>query len=568
MLKQNELLKNVTEKYSWQLLLLIILPSYFFAVNLFAINIPNYDDYDQILHTIKSINDENQHSNYANVLLKKANEHYIVLTKLVSLIFVQFFGEIDFRKFILLNSISSTLLFFFVFRYVLSTRSSLFLFVVLLFWFTPLYRVTNWSIAITHIYVIFFSILSLWFANKNKIYGLVLSFVFAVLASFTGGSGFLVFLPLLGIIFFKHEKKTLLFSMPFIFGFLGLIISSHKTQAHKPNIFKYFFEEPLSVILYFLNLLGSCFKDFYGDVHIVGVLIGVIVLLSILCVFHLCKYRIQEKDYLSLSILTYFILTFLLISASRAYQGMELATSNRYQIYVAMFFIVLLDFIMKNIPMLSNRITILLGLCFSLFFIKRYKINYDLMTNERAVLMEGMTNYLENSSGSSLFHPRKGQAKEVLDYVVTNGYYSIPEKLILSYESQHNPNVYLPELVQSNNQLNVNLSVNGKSYKNGTILKLVKNKSYNFVGYAFDEASGAPFKEFYYKINNGLLQKIMMNRSSLDLAKKHKNYKLTRSKFRFSLEKKMVKQGVKKIQFIGVSNNNIVYKKTIKIKIN
>lgn len=431
-------LMTKVKKFLFLCVLLLPMILYLLLVFKLAVNIPFQDDYDAILSYINLSGAER-----LDLLFAQHNEHRIVFTKIISVLTHQILGEVDFRILIFIGNASLVVILYVL--YLLFKKLGVpvlyFLPVPYLLFSIRLWGNATWAMAsIGNYYVLLFSLLSLFFFNKNGIASLVLSMAFAVLASLTSGSGLFVFPILLiwAIITFKNGKAcdssqvtasgngsrnaTRLIATLMTFLLVGyLYFESYEKPAHHPSIVNAFLN-PIASITYFFGFLGSCIPY-----KLPALLLGATSFISF------C-YLTYNKQYKKTPILYSFALLLIITAAvaavTRSSFGVKQALSSRYaivsvQLLASIYLIFLGE---KNLlARLNNKnfnsiFLLLFALCSYLF-----TVHIDIMTKKRNELMNGMVKW--KARGSGLAHHNQKHANEIIRKSISHGVYKLPPSL-------------------------------------------------------------------------------------------------------------------------------------------
>jgi len=108
-------------------------------------------------------------------------------------------------------------------------------------------------VSIQHFGTLLFATLSLFFLSREKPIFLYISLFFAVLATFTFGNGFIVFISGSILLFFQNRRKELYIWGLILFTTLFLFFLNHNTPKSQYAIYY----NPLDFAIYFFSLLGN-----------------------------------------------------------------------------------------------------------------------------------------------------------------------------------------------------------------------------------------------------------------------------------------------------------------------
>jgi hypothetical protein len=187
-----------------------------------AINMPKWDDFPDILQFMDRWLNANTLEEKFSVFFYHTNEHILLVNHFIILAQYYLLGHIDFRWLIYTGNffyLGSALILWLPFR---NKDESAFAFAVIMLTAVSFYAYesTLWAMtAISNQSVIFFSLLTLWYATKSPVSPIRVT-LFATLSIFSQSNGFLI-LPLVGIIFLFSDRKKL----PVWLAFSALIIA-------------------------------------------------------------------------------------------------------------------------------------------------------------------------------------------------------------------------------------------------------------------------------------------------------------------------------------------------------
>lgn len=248
---------------------------YAYIIYTHAINMPKWDDFPDILQFMDRWLLADSLAEKISVLLSHTNEHILLVNHIIILTQYYLIGHLDFRWLIFTGNLfflASAFMLWLPFR---NKDESLFAFAVVMLTAISFYchESTLWAMtALSNQAVIFFSLLTLWYATKTSP-SMSKVILLTLLAIFSQSNGFLL-LPLVGILFFiSHRHKLpvwLAFStLIILFYTLQLNPASHQEgQTQWTNIP---FHHYNMVIPGFIALFGS---TFFNDVNIPAFLVS------------------------------------------------------------------------------------------------------------------------------------------------------------------------------------------------------------------------------------------------------------------------------------------------------
>ena len=399
------------------ILFFLLLPpiGYFATLNFFSVNIPFHDDYTVYLNFLNHfLTAEN--SSFYDLILSQHNEHRVVFSRVLALGVFYLKSGVDFRLIIILGNIALIgigILFF----YIVQKHTSLISLIPasIFFFQTQSWENTIWATgAIQNYYVLLFAFLSLYLFQSSGILHLLSSQILAVIACFTSGNGFLIFITMLiretaGFFSEKTPKKhtkLLLSSFTFLLTSLLYFHDYHSPVTH-PSLLSSL-HDPFSLITYFFIFLGG-----YCCSPVLSFLTGIF---SVAVFLILIFFNKSPKNIL------FYYLVFLLLNAflaafTRSSLGIFQALSPRYKI-----FSILIPVILYLMWILSHKISIkqiILGTFLALFFsLFSYWDALPYMEGRRYYLIEGLKAYIFHNG--NLFGPPVSQQNQIMNDAIKN----------------------------------------------------------------------------------------------------------------------------------------------------
>lgn len=297
---------------------------YLFSILRYTINTPYWDDYDAVLGFLNHLKESNLIDGL-RLFFYQHNEHRLVFNRIIEVIQLKAFGEVNFLYLTLIGNIGWLLVIYLIWRYTTKQGLTLLEFtpiVVLLLSFSH-NELMSWAMAsIQQYYQILFSLLAIWFLVKKSN---ALALFWMTVSIFTGSGG-LVLIPLffLHAITKKEGRNLFIFLLASIFLLaLFFIVLDYKSPGGHPSIIEAL-KNPTSLVFYFFTFLGSSFRS--KELALVA---GVI--LSLLF-FLRAKKAFNDIPFVFWSVI--FVLgTAMATSLARSGFGLEQALSSRYTEY-------------------------------------------------------------------------------------------------------------------------------------------------------------------------------------------------------------------------------------------
>ncbi len=311
---------------------LLFLPAliYFHYVNKDAVNIPGQDDYDAILQflvnfKVSSLGDK------AALLFQQHNEHRILSSRIVYVIYYCVFGDINFRSLIFIADTQLVLTFFIAMSFIKTLLPDN--------WFLPalvlsvcLFDINNWENAnfamagMQNYGIIFLCSLSIWLYSRDKKTFVALAMLCQAICMFSSGNGIMAsaFVAAYSILRKDRLKSvcstvTFLISAPLYFLHYSSPASGHPaTDMGK-------------IITYFLDLFGSHVVVNNDKLQMVVGLILVVTLIFFLPVTK--RLKIQGNTLPLLCMLGFLISSMIVTAIFRCNIPGIPANSSRYLVY-------------------------------------------------------------------------------------------------------------------------------------------------------------------------------------------------------------------------------------------
>lgn len=334
----NNLFQNISKnKISIISIFLMLVPVLFYiwVILRFTVDMPWWDDYDSILNWMNRFIQHHNNIRYIlSMLLEQHNEHRILFDRILELLDYYLFGSINFLylSFIGYLGLFGTL----AFTLWLGLKKKLNIIELLPIPFLMLtlaqYELVSFAMAsIQQYWQLLFSLVSICLislSNMITVKRFLLSFLFAIAASFTGAGGLIVFpVVLVYLILIRDTKRIIAWLigsiLVFIFYFIVLKYQLLDSESHKDVL-----AHPFQYITYVFCFLGSITGN-KSTALILGIFMIFINLVLGLIIY-------KKNKNLVLPVIVFFIFaTACAAGLSRLSMGINEALSSRYTIYSA-----------------------------------------------------------------------------------------------------------------------------------------------------------------------------------------------------------------------------------------
>jgi hypothetical protein len=315
---------------------------FFLIQNQFIVNAPYSDDWNAINGlVIRYFSAGDSFFDKLSLIVGQNNEHREGYLSIIAIVQFWIFGNINYKLFDLLGSISILGIFFISYKYILKFKKPRWIILPIAFFlFNYLYYQNSfWAIcALQNNTILFFMLVTFYFlVDLNSKFKFALALFFAVLATFTSGNGMLVFISALPLFKGSHPKFILIW----LLTFLVVVIVYYTDYVHPlqrakllDNAFLFW-----PITKSFFVYLGSSVSIFsFGsiDVLIASSFSLGFILAAILIKFLIHHFKsivlVKSNFDFNVSGLLFVLLTMLVYSIGRANERTELVFESRYAI--------------------------------------------------------------------------------------------------------------------------------------------------------------------------------------------------------------------------------------------
>ena len=386
------------------LLVALISMLYIWAVLRYTSYLPYWDDYNAVLRFLNNFYDSDI-SEKVKLFFSQHNEHRIVFNRIVELLQLKLFGEINFLYLVLIGNVGWFLVIYLLWRYAKSENISFIYFspvLIVLLAFSH-NELMTWAMAsIQQYYQILFSLISIYFlVNKKLFYALGAM----ILSIFTGGGG-IVLIPLFVVYMILHRNWKNLFvtlMISAIILFIYFVVLGYEKPGHHPSILNTL-KNPKMIIEYILVFIGS----------LAGSKTAAATIGTALIIFfaYKLKYSYKKTPFLVWSIL--FILgTATATALARAGFGIEQALSSRYSEYSLLFLsLIYLQYLFTEKQ--DNTNVILIGYLFSIIIFSFWFVKGS----------ESLKDHYTQIKNTPILYPDQAAGEQILLQSYENGLFT------------------------------------------------------------------------------------------------------------------------------------------------
>jgi hypothetical protein len=315
---------------------------FFLIQNKFIVNAPYSDDWNAINGlVIRYFSAGDSFFEKLSLIIGQNNEHREGYLSIIAIIQFWIFGNINYKLFDLLGSISILGVFFILYGYILKFKKPRWIILPIAFiLFNFLYYQNSfWAIcALQNNTILFFVLVTFYFlVDLNSKFKFTLALLFAVLATFTSGNGLLVFISALPLFKGSNPKFISIWLITFLFIVI-LYYTGYVHPLQRANLLDnalLFWPITKSFFVY----LGSSVSIFsFGSIDILiassfslGLILAAILIKFLIDHFKSIVLIKSNFDFI-ISGLLFILLTMLVYSIGRANERPELVFESRYAI--------------------------------------------------------------------------------------------------------------------------------------------------------------------------------------------------------------------------------------------
>jgi hypothetical protein len=263
------MLNKTDRRVAWMAYLALSLPVliYLYAFQRYATNMPFYDDYDAILFwTLQFINAQDFHEKFW-LFFRQHNEHRIIVDYFVNLLSLGIFHRINFIFISFVGSIGLfgiTAIVLFIGKQNRLSAYELIPIPFLLLCLSQNGLITCTMAAVQQYWQLLFDIASiLLLTTANSKVGFGMACVLAVLATFSGGGGLLVF-PV-GVVYLLQSRKFLPAAIWVIVTgvtlYLFFIYLNYQPSLYSAPAHAYFWSHPFTSAIFVVGFLGNAARS-------------------------------------------------------------------------------------------------------------------------------------------------------------------------------------------------------------------------------------------------------------------------------------------------------------------
>lgn len=356
------------------LLLLLPVIIYFRVLDLYAINIPKWDDHALKMFLLEYI-DASTFSKKLTALLKQHNEHRIALTRYIAWIDYSIIGKLNYRHLMLAGNILLLGILFIWGKVLIINKKPLYVLLPLPFLWLTLAHWENmyWGMAsIQNFGVVTLVVASIYFLSREQLTAFILSVLLFLAAVATSGNG-LIMLPIgSALLFLLKDRKKLIIWHILCIPVAILYFTNFAKTPYNPES-KASLPELVKGYMAFLGSFAEAFPvgNHFNITIIMGTILFVVAIsIGITCFLRLLRNHYKNKetkatDIFCLGLLVFILGTGAIVVFGRAGFGLEGLITSRYKIYSLLLVMTVYLFVVIPIrgSFLSPYVTCIVLLC-------------------------------------------------------------------------------------------------------------------------------------------------------------------------------------------------------------
>lgn len=324
------------------LILLLPVGIYFRVLDMYAVNIPKWDDHTLKMFLLECF-DATTFSGKLTALVKQHNEHRIALTRLIAWIDYSLVGNLNYRHLMLAGNILLLGVPLIFWKVLAQNKKPFYVLLPLPFLWLTLANWENmyWGMAsIQNFGVVTLVAGAIYFLSKEHFGAFYISLLLFLMAVATSGNG-LILLPIGSVLLFllKDRKKLIIWHL-FCIPLAILYFTNFTKTPYNPES-KASFAELVKGYMAFLGSFAEAFPvgNHFGITIIMGVILFLVAIsITITCLLRLLRDRYSTKNEKSIDIFCLGLLAFILgtgaiVVVGRAGFGLEGLITSRYKIY-------------------------------------------------------------------------------------------------------------------------------------------------------------------------------------------------------------------------------------------
>lgn len=298
-------------------------------------NFPFYDDFNSILEFMGFFLSADSLREKIRLLFALHSEHRLVFDRVIALMEYYFFGEVNFKSFIMIGHVAVLTAVIMLYRsfQLKSKMHIIYLLPIALIAFNFRYFETSfWPMAaLQNLWVLAFALSSLYYLEKNTRYSIYISILLGWVATFTSANGMMTFVAGGFVLLLNKnllKKDKLIWLGAGIVSFAAYFYHYVKPGYH-PEIIKPLMDNPMGFLGYALAFLGGVFTEDTTTAIWIG--IGLVA-----CMLFLTWKKYYAENPIIYGFMVFILITSVLAALTRFGFGLAQSLSSKYTISSAL----------------------------------------------------------------------------------------------------------------------------------------------------------------------------------------------------------------------------------------
>lgn len=471
--------------YVW-LSLVAIIALFGLFLGYFAVNLPQGDDFDLILHFLTNyLTTASTFVDKCSLLTAQFVEHRLFYTRFVVLMQYLLTGHVSFYLIIFIGNLSLIGILYIVYQQIWRAKLPFhFVIPAALILFQPSYSYDGvlWPAAtLAYNSVAFFAILTLHWLSTSKPTHFWLAIGSALLCTYTFGNGMIIWAVGLLILILQKRRKAIAFWIGAIALVLFLYFSQYVHYQTRNNPLSHALEHPVYVLINYFVFIGSALnwseqwpKSLATDDYW-----SIVVGFSISCLYLFLLFKLIKASFSKavadsktltryqlfvIGVLTFIMLTGLLLTTARVHRDDILMHINRYRIHSVVALVVSYLYLIPWLQSKRKGFAIATSLTIFFAFLSYFNF-YTIFDFYKRNFLAGQFNWQYNQEW---FIYRDTAYWEDASKLVMKGAqkvntYQVPTSLFIVFESADSTNQIEIKLDSTNKRLNLRCPVQGLS---------------------------------------------------------------------------------------------------------
>ncbi len=405
--------KTTYSRYSYLYYFWLFIPAiiYFAFVNNYGVNIPYRDDYRAILEFLVDFKSAN-FSHKVSLLFSQNNEHRILSSHILYVLYYSLFNEINFRNIIFIGNLQLVIIFLIGVHFIKKGITDFwyiaaFVFGICLFDISSYENATFAMASMQNYGVIMLFFLSLLFYSFSSLKWLIPAIFFQGLCAFSSGNGMVAGLALVLYNLLCRNKLNTIASLVSFSTFTGLYFVNYQSPQGSLA------GDTNNAITFFIHMAGAHFSYDYG------LLAGILVLIALGGILPFNSKFQFKSNVLPMIAVLIFVMASMAVTSKFRSKTIHDSYASRYLIYAHLLTGVGFFFLFIKIDKSKIKWPIIIVSLIGLLHVYKENYNWGIGGFERQENRIEVTDFID--------HPQKDQLREIAVQACTAGIYCIEE---------------------------------------------------------------------------------------------------------------------------------------------